>query len=92
MDINVDMGESFGRYVLGDDEGIMQAGATSANIATCYHAGDPTVLLRTVNWANQYGVAVASTRVCRTCRASGADIWESRATSSMQTRFTRSAP
>jgi UPF0271 protein len=58
MDINVDMGESFGRYVLGDDEGIMKAGATSANIATCYHAGDPTVLLRTVKWAKQYGLNV----------------------------------
>lgn len=60
MDINVDMGESFGRYVLGDDEGIMQAGATSANIATCFHAGDPTVLMRTVKWAAQYGVGVGA--------------------------------
>ena len=60
MDINVDMGESFGRYVLGDDEGIMQAGATSANIATCFHAGDPSVMLRTVQWAKQYGVAVGA--------------------------------
>jgi len=58
MDINVDMGESFGRYILGDDEGIMKAGATSANIATCFHAGDPTVLLRTVKWAKQYGLNV----------------------------------
>ena len=58
MDINVDMGESFGRYTLGDDEGIMKVGATSANIATCFHAGDPNVLLRTVRWAKQYGVNV----------------------------------
>jgi 5-oxoprolinase (ATP-hydrolysing) subunit A len=58
MDINVDMGESFGRYTLGDDEGIMKAGATSANIATCFHAGDPNVLLRTVRWAKQYGLNV----------------------------------
>jgi 5-oxoprolinase (ATP-hydrolysing) subunit A len=60
MDVNVDMGESFGRYVLGNDEGIMQAGATSANIATCFHAGDPNVLLQTVNWAKEYGVAVGA--------------------------------
>jgi len=60
MDVNVDMGESFGRYVLGDDEGIMQAGATSANIATCFHAGDPKVMLQTVSWAKQYGVAVGA--------------------------------
>jgi UPF0271 protein len=58
MDINVDMGESFGRYTLGDDEGIMKGGATSANIATCFHAGDPNVLLRTVKWAKQYGLNV----------------------------------
>lgn len=60
MDINVDMGESFGRYVLGDDEGIMKAGATSANIATGFHAGDPNVLLRTVRWAKQYGLNVGA--------------------------------
>jgi UPF0271 protein len=60
MDVNVDMGESFGRYVLGNDEGIMQAGATSANIATCFHAGDPGVMLQTVRWATQYGVAVGA--------------------------------
>jgi 5-oxoprolinase (ATP-hydrolysing) subunit A len=60
LDVNVDMGESFGRYVLGDDEGIMRAGATSVNIATCFHAGDPTVLLRTARWAKQYGVAVGA--------------------------------
>lgn len=60
MDINVDMGESFGRYVLGNDEGIMQAGATSANIATCFHAGDPGVMMQTVKWAKQYGVGVGA--------------------------------
>ena len=60
MDVNVDMGESFGRYTLGDDEAIMRAGATSVNVATCFHAGDPTVLVRTVKWAKQYGVAVGA--------------------------------
>ena len=60
MDVNVDMGESFGRYTLGDDEAIMQAGATSINVATCFHAGDPTVLVQTVKWAKQYGVAVGA--------------------------------
>ena len=38
----------------------MNAGATSANIATGFHAGDPTVLLRTVRWAKQFGVAVGA--------------------------------
>jgi UPF0271 protein len=56
IDINVDMGESYGRYVLGDDEALMPY-VTSANIATCFHAGDPAVLEQTVKWAKQYGVA-----------------------------------
>lgn len=59
IDINVDMGESFGRYTLGDDEALMPY-VTSANIATGFHAGDPLVLERTINWAKQYGVAVGA--------------------------------
>ncbi len=59
MDINVDMGESFGRYTLGDDEALMPY-VTSANIATGFHAGDPLVLDRTIKWAKQYGVAVGA--------------------------------
>ena len=59
IDINVDMGESFGRYILGDDEGLMPY-VTSANIATCFHAGDPLVLERTIKWAKQYGVAIGA--------------------------------
>ncbi|MDR0852312.1 MAG: LamB/YcsF family protein, partial [Clostridiales Family XIII bacterium] len=43
IDVNVDMGESFGRYTVGDDEALMPY-VTSANIATGFHAGDPTVL------------------------------------------------
>jgi UPF0271 protein len=59
IDINVDMGESFGRYSLGDDEALFPY-VTSANIATGFHAGDPTVLDRTVKWAKQYGVAAGA--------------------------------
>lgn len=59
IDINVDMGESFGRYVLGNDEELMKY-VSSANIATCFHAGDPLVLEKTVKWAKQYGVAVGA--------------------------------
>lgn len=59
IDINVDMGESFGRYILGDDEALMPY-VTSANIATGFHAGDPLVLERTINWAKKYGVAVGA--------------------------------
>lgn len=59
IDFNVDMGESFGRYILGDDEALMPY-VTSANIATGFHAGDPLVLERTINWAKKYGVAVGA--------------------------------
>lgn len=59
IDINVDMGESFGRYILGDDEALMPY-VTSANIATGFHAGDPLVLERTIKWAKKYNVAVGA--------------------------------
>ncbi|MDW7678387.1 MAG: 5-oxoprolinase subunit PxpA, partial [Bacillota bacterium] len=59
IDINVDMGESFGRYTLGNDEEVMQY-ISSANIACGFHAGDPLVLERTIKWAKQYNVAVGA--------------------------------
>lgn len=59
IDINVDMGESFGRYTVGNDEALMKY-ISSANVATCFHAGDPLVLERTIKWAKQYGVAVGA--------------------------------
>jgi 5-oxoprolinase (ATP-hydrolysing) subunit A len=59
IDINVDMGESFGRYTLGNDEEVMKY-ITSANIACGFHAGDPLVMERTVKWAKQYHVAVGT--------------------------------
>ena len=62
IDINVDMGESFGRYTVGNDEALMKY-ISSANVATCFHAGDPLVLERTIKWAKQYGVAVGAQTV-----------------------------
>lgn len=59
MDINVDMGESFGRYKLGNDEEVMKH-ITSANIACGFHAGDPLVMDETVQLAKKYGVAVGA--------------------------------
>jgi UPF0271 protein len=59
IDVNVDMGESFGRYILGDDEALMPY-VTSANIATGFHAGDPLVMDRTVGWAKDHGVAIGA--------------------------------
>jgi len=59
IDLNVDMGESFGRYSLGNDEALMKY-VTSANVATGFHAGDPLVLDQTIAWAKEYGVAVGA--------------------------------
>jgi UPF0271 protein len=59
IDLNCDMGESFGRYSLGNDEAIMPF-ITSANIACGLHAGDPPVMRQTVRLAKQYGVAVGA--------------------------------
>jgi len=46
VDLNADLGESYGRWQLGDDEALLKV-VTSANIACGFHAGDPTTLLRT---------------------------------------------
>lgn len=59
IDINCDMGESFGRYALGNDESVM-AYISSSNIACGYHAGDPTVMRATVKLAKRYGVGVGA--------------------------------
>jgi 5-oxoprolinase (ATP-hydrolysing) subunit A len=59
MDLNVDMGESFGRYKLGNDEEVMKY-ITSANVACGFHAGDSLVMQETVQLAKNYGVAVGA--------------------------------
>ena len=59
VDINCDMGESFGIYRLGFDEEMMSH-ITSANIACGFHGGDPIVMERTVSLAKQNGVSVGA--------------------------------
>src|SRR5260370_429001 len=59
IDINSDMGESFGAYSIGHDEGLMEA-ITSANVAAGFHAGDPSVLRDTIRSAKKHGVAVGA--------------------------------
>lgn len=59
IDLNCDMGESFGSYRLGEDEKILPY-VSSANIACGYHAGDPVVMLQTVKLAIQQGVALGA--------------------------------
>jgi UPF0271 protein len=59
VDLNCDLGESFGPYTLGNDEAVMSS-ITSANIACGVHAGDPSVSRRTVRLALARGVAVGA--------------------------------
>lgn len=59
IDINADVGESFGAYTIGHDAGLMQA-ITSANVAAGFHAGDPSVLRQTIRLARTAGVAVGA--------------------------------
>ncbi|TFJ94301.1 LamB/YcsF family protein [Lentibacillus salicampi] len=59
IDLNCDMGESFGMYTIGADERLLPY-ITSANIACGAHAGDPAVMERTVQLAKQHGVAVGA--------------------------------
>src|SRR6266540_3747845 len=55
VDLNADMGESYGRWTLGDD-GALMPHLTSANIACGFHGGDPHVMRRTVALALEHGV------------------------------------
>jgi UPF0271 protein len=59
IDINCDMGESFGAYKLGLDEEVIRY-ITSANIACGYHAGDPLVMEKTISLAKNHGVSVGA--------------------------------
>jgi UPF0271 protein len=59
IDLNSDLGESFGVYRLGEDEEILRL-VSSANIACGFHAGDPQVMARTVRAAVELGVAIGA--------------------------------
>ncbi len=59
MDLNADLGESFGRWTLGDDERLV-AHLSSANLACGFHAGDFRVMEATVKLCRSAGVAVGA--------------------------------
>jgi UPF0271 protein len=59
IDLNADVGESFGAYALGNDAALMRS-ITSANIAAGFHAGDPSVLRATIRLARAHGVAIGA--------------------------------
>jgi len=59
IDLNCDMGESFGAYRIGADEDVFPH-ITSANVACGFHGGDPTVMRTTLARAREHGVAVGA--------------------------------
>lgn len=59
VDLNADMGESFGPWTMGDDAALLQI-LTSANIACGGHAGDPDVMAKTMRMAHDNGVGIGA--------------------------------
>jgi UPF0271 protein len=59
VDINCDLGESFGAFHMGDDASIMPW-ITSANVACGFHGGDPGTIAATVDAAGRFGVGVGA--------------------------------
>ncbi len=59
IDLNCDMGEGFGAYMMGDDAAMLRI-VTSANIACGFHAGDPLVMHRTLTEAAANGVGIGA--------------------------------
>lgn len=59
VDLNADMGESFGPWKMGDDESLLDI-ITSANIACGFHAGDPDVMAKTMTLAAKNGVGIGA--------------------------------
>ena len=59
IDLNCDLGESFGRWTLGQDAELMES-ISSCNVACGFHAGDPDVMRRTVRLAKENGIAIGA--------------------------------
>jgi UPF0271 protein len=59
IDLNADMGESFGMYALGNDDAFMKH-ISSANVACGFHAGDSSVMRKTVGFAKRDGVQIGA--------------------------------
>ena len=59
IDLNADLGESFGAWRMGDDAGVMPW-ITSANIACGFHAGDPITMRATIALCAQHGIAIGA--------------------------------
>ena len=68
IDLNADVGESFGAYSIGHDAALMKS-MTSVNVAAGFHAGNASVLRDTIRLAKASGIAIgAASRLSRSCR------------------------
>ena len=67
VDLNADLGESYGAWRLGDDEALLEI-VTSANIACGFHAGDPLTIRRACASAVARGVTIGDTSPIRAMR------------------------
>lgn len=74
IDLNSDLGESYGAWRMGDDEAML-AIVSSANIACGFHAGDPAGIYRTVKAAAEKAWSSAPMFPTRTASALAAAIW-----------------
>ena len=68
VDLNCDLGESFGAYTIGMDEAVIPL-ITSANVACGYHAGDPLVMAQTVERCRAAGVHIGAHPQQLPCRS-----------------------
>jgi UPF0271 protein len=59
LDLNADLGEGFGAWRLGDDEGLLEV-VTSANVACGFHAGDPSIMRKVCERAARGGVVIGA--------------------------------
>ena len=70
VDLNSDLGESFGAYTIGMDKEVIPL-VTSANIACGFHAGDPAVMQKTIALAHENRIDEAVLFVCSPSFATG---------------------
>jgi len=59
LNLNADLGESFGAWTMGDDENLLEW-VDSANVACGFHAGDPLVMTKTLSLAKHHSVSVGA--------------------------------
>jgi 5-oxoprolinase (ATP-hydrolysing) subunit A len=90
LDVNVDMGESFGRWQLGDDAAIMPF-ISSESIACGFHAGDPRTMRVTVHAAVEHELQIGAHVALPDLLGSAAGGWPSRPTTCTAMCSTRSA-